>query len=237
MSVARQPKGIPVGGQYAANAHDEADAPLVTENPRKSIGQFVYALRALDAELRDIGVSEPVKVRATGGFALLSHGLREDGYTVDIDTITADYEPRVRDAINRVAHDLHLERDWINNQAVGDSVEETMEALDAVFIAQDYGLERIDLSVADVPTLTRAKAIVVDVDAMSGRTRDWDDLVSLMERQGITSHEDFARRYPSIPEWEYPETHRSVRSWFETGERGDPEPEEDFDFDWMDDEP
>lgn len=110
MSVARQPKGIPVGGQYAANAHDEADAPLVTENPRKSIGQFVYALRALDAELHDIGVSEPVKVRATGGFALLSHGLREDGYTVDIDTITADYEPRVRDAINRVAHDLHTGR-------------------------------------------------------------------------------------------------------------------------------
>lgn len=33
MSTQRQPKGIPVGGQFAANSHDEADANLVNDEP------------------------------------------------------------------------------------------------------------------------------------------------------------------------------------------------------------
>lgn len=222
-------------GRFAGFLHADATSPLVSESHRKNLTQFLHALEALDAELGSMNIPEPIRVRATGGFALLAHGLREDGFTVDIDSITEDYDSAVRDTINRVATDLNLETDWINNQAVGNSVEETMDALDAVFIASDYGFENIDLSIADVPTLTRAKAIVVDVDAMSGRTRDWDDLITLVDHQGITSHEQFCNAYPSISEWEYPETHRSLRSWFDTGERGEAEPEEDFDFDFDDD--
>lgn len=221
-------------GRFSGFLHDDAESPLVSDDHRKNLTQFLHALRALDVELESLNIPEPIRVRATGGFALLAHGLREDGFTVDIDTITESYDTSVRDAINRVAADLHLEQDWINNQATGDSVEETMNALDAVFIASDYGFGNIDLSIADVPTLTRAKAIVVDVDAMSGRTRDWGDLVRLMNHQKITSHREFCNAYPSIPEWEYPETHRSIKNWFETGERGEAAPEEDFDFEWDD---
>lgn len=218
-------------GRFAEGEHDEAGSDLVSETHRKSLAQFVHALRALDEELRGLDLPEPIKVRAIGGFALLSHDIREDGYTVDIDTLTEEYDERVRDAINRVAADLWLERDWINNQAAADSAEEAIATMDAVFIAADYGFDNIDLSVADIPTLTRAKAIAVDTDMLSGRTRDWDDLVSLVERQGIETHEEFCRRYPGVPEWEYPETHRSLAHWFDTGERGESEPEDDFDLD------
>lgn len=224
-------------GRFAPTGRRAPDTPLITESPRKNIDQFVHALHALDEELRSLDLPEPVQIRATGGFALLVRGLREDGYTVDIDTITEDYDEAVRDAINTVARELHLEQDWINNQATGDSVEQTTNMLDAVFIAQDYGLDHIDLQVADVPTLTRAKAIVVDVDAMSGRTRDWDDLLSLLDHQGVSSYSQFCREYPSIDERDYPETHRSLSSWYATGDRGLPELDEfdyDIDFDYDD---
>lgn len=111
-------------GKFTGFLHDDAGSSLVSDEHRKNITQFLHALRALDAELELLNVPEPIRIRATGGFALLA----------------------------------------------------------------------------------------------------------LMEHQGITSHRDFCDKYPSIPEWEYPETHRSLRSWFETGERGTPEPEEDFDL-------
>lgn len=31
--TSRQPKGVPVGGQFAANDHDEADTPLASSAP------------------------------------------------------------------------------------------------------------------------------------------------------------------------------------------------------------
>lgn len=221
-------------GRYAETSHDEAESPLVSGSHRKNLRQFIHALSALDAELEGLNLPEPIKVRAIGGFALLSHDIREDGYTVDIDTLTNDYDQRVRDAINRVASDLWLERDWINNQAAADSAEDAITAMDAAFVAADYGFDNIDLSIADIPTLTRAKAMAVDTDMLSGRTRDWDDLVSLIERQGITSHRQFVNAYPGVPEWEYQETHRSLINWFATGERGEAEPEDDFDLDDLD---
>lgn len=216
-----------------SHSHTAPDDGQVSADPRKNLDQFRHALAELDARLTALEVSEPVLIRATGGFAMLVHGLRDDGYTVDIDTITDTYPPQVRAAINDVAADLHLEQDWVNNMAAGHDAQDTLEILDAVFIAQDYGYENIDLRVADVPTLTRAKAIAVDVDAMSGRSRDWTDLLQLLEHQNITTYRQFCAHYPTIRSWEYPETHRSLESWFATGKRGEPEVD-DFDFDEWD---
>lgn len=225
-------------GRFANEARTPPDGDLVTASPRKNLDQFRYALQQLDAELRDRGILEQVRIRAIGGFALLVHDLRDDGVTVDIDTITDTYDPAVRAAIRAVAGRLHLEPDWISNEAAGDRPEAVLEMLDAVFIAEDYGLERIDLRIADVPTLTRAKAMAVDTDAVTERARDWIDLAALLRHQGIVDYDGFRRRYPDIRDWEYPETHRSLRSWFETGERGTPEVDPDeVDFDdlsWVD---
>lgn len=228
------PQPRDVRGRYASPGHRPPEPDPV--DYRKNLEQFEDALHDLDAELRRLDLDGPIPVRAVGGFALLVHDLRDDGYTVDIDTITDTYPAPVRDAINRTAARLQLERDWINNMAAGESADETLAMLDAVFVPQDFGLERIELSVADVPTLTRAKAIAVDTDALSGRTRDWDDLLALLERQGIDDYDRFCGAYPEIDPFEHCETHRSLESWFRTGERGEAEPfEADFDFDDLDD--
>lgn len=60
---------------------------------------FTESLRALDAELDARGYQGELEIRALGGFALLAHGLRESGYTADIDTATPDLTPVERAAV------------------------------------------------------------------------------------------------------------------------------------------
>lgn len=185
----------------------------------------MHALRALDQELVREGFAEPVRVRAAGGFALLWHGLRaNNSYTADVDSVVESYSLPVRQLIEQVGCELGLESTWLNTDVAGDDPELVLELWDAAFIV-DTGARfaLIDLQVADVPTLTRAKAIAVDTDAISGRERDWDDLLDLLQQQGISSYREFCAAYPEISEWEYPQTHQSLESWFRTGVRAEPE--------------
>lgn len=156
----------------------------------------MHALRALDQELVREGFAEPVRVRAAGGFALLWHGLRaNNSYTADVDSVVESYSLPVRQLIEQVGCELGLESTWLNTDVAGDDPELVLELWDAAFIV-DTGARfaLIDLQVADVPTLTRAKAIAVDTDAISGRERDWDDLLDLLQQQGISSYREFLCR-------------------------------------------
>lgn len=206
-------------GRFGPQAHRPPEAPPTA----RGLTGFSGALQALDEELVRQGFEEQVRIRAIGGYALLHHGLREQhAYTVDIDSLTDAYPAPVRAAINRVGDALGLEPDWLNTDAAGDDTAIALEILDAEFITQDVGFERIDLRVADIPTLTRAKAVAVDTDELSGRQRDWPDLLELLRVQGIRDYASFCRTYPTIQGWEYPETHRSLEAWFRTGDRGTP---------------
>ena len=51
-----------------------------------SLDQFKEALIALDDLLIKVD-AKPLEVRAIGGFALMFHGIRQDGETVDIDSL------------------------------------------------------------------------------------------------------------------------------------------------------
>lgn len=207
-------------GRFGVQSHS---APEIPGTARDHPG-FLEAFQELDDELAAQGIDEIVRVRAIGGFALLDHGLRgPDGYTVDVDTLTDTYPGPVRDAIRTVGDRLGLEAAWLNNDAVCDSAELALETLDAVFIARDFGYRNIRVEVADIPTLTRSKAIAVDTDMESGRTRDWGDLLELLYRQNIRSYAEFCAAYPEISEWEFPEAHRSLECWFRTGDRGTPD--------------
>ncbi|WP_394941190.1 hypothetical protein [Psychromicrobium sp. YIM B11713] len=184
---------------------------------KKSGDELDVALLLLDQELEKLCLEKPIQVRAIGGYALMKHGVRtgERAYTVDIDTLTRDYSSAVQRAIEIVAEKAGLEPDWLNNDNLGDAEDpELVEAqYDAKWIPQGTGLRNIALSIATVPTLTRAKIIAADTAEFSGRTQDLPDLLDLLRHQGITSTAQFATKYPDSFD-EYPAAQDSVQRYF-----------------------
>jgi hypothetical protein len=182
-----------------------------------SLAQLEKALDALDHKLEALALETPVRIRAIGGFALMKYGIRaaDRAFTVDIDTVTTDFSPEVVAAIAEVAAELDLDRDWINNDSVldGDDPELVASMYQARWIGDDAGYRCIELQLASVPTLTRAKIIAADTAEFSGRAQDLPDLLELLRFQGITSPAQFDAAYPD-PDDEYPAARAAVRQHF-----------------------
>lgn len=171
-----------------------------------SLAQLEQGLVRLDEKLAALDLDAPIELRAIGGFALMSYGIRaaDRAFTVDIDTVTADFAPEVTTAIREVAAELGLERDWINNDSVIDGEDTAMveEMYDARWVPSGKTFAHIDLKLATVPTLTRAKIIAADVAEFSGRAQDVPDLLELLRYQGIETLAQFDVAYPD-PYGEY----------------------------------
>lgn len=186
---------------------------------RCSLARLDQALEAFDRRLQDLDLEGPVVLRAIGGFALMKHGIRaaDRAFTVDIDTVTRNFSPEVTEAIHEIAEQLGLERDWINNHSVID--EDSLEFVESMYEAEwipdvhRARYECIDLRLATVPTMTRAKVIAADSAEFSGRAQDLPDLFELLRFQGIESYAGFAAGYPD-PYEECPNAHEAVREHF-----------------------
>lgn len=175
---------------------------VLTHRPGRkcTVEELDDALRLLDHELEHLRPDEPVQIRALGGYALLKHGVRESGrdITADVDTLTRDYDRAVREAIHTVAERLGLEHDWVNNDSVGaDQDPAVIEAIyDAQWVPQDIGTRNVDMAIASIGTLTRAKIIAANDSTFSGRDQDEPDLMALLRVQGIESFQEFEHVYP-----------------------------------------
>lgn len=84
---------------------------------------------------------------------------------------------------------------------------------EAEWIADVNEYRCLDLQLASVATLTRAKIFAADVAEFSGRTQDVPDLMELLHHQGIRSMSRFETRYPD-PFDEHPHAHQAVREHF-----------------------
>ena len=78
-----------------------------------SIKDFEDALYLLDEELQKTNHS-CIVIKAIGGFAMLYHGLQDHGYTIDIDSLTTDFDDEVKYLISLVGNKNNLDSDWIN---------------------------------------------------------------------------------------------------------------------------
>lgn len=197
------------------NTPDIPDTPSTSSSlsNKQPAEVFDRALQLLDHELTGLELDQPIQIRAIGGYALLKHGVREDdqALTADIDTMTRDYSAGVQQAIREVARKTGLDTDWINNDNLGGNDPEDIEAIyDATWERQNTGLKNILVSIASIPTLTRAKIIAADTAAFSGRAQDAPDLLRLLDHQGITTYAQFQSRYPD-PFEEHPDTSSLVR--------------------------
>lgn len=185
---------------------------MSTTGNRKSVDELEEALVRLDERLGELGVQDPLEIRAIGGYALMKHRIRPEdrAFTVDIDTVTRDYQKAVLQAIQDVALERGLDSDWLNNYNVTD--DDPRNVTDIIGDEWEHQpaehLSRINVAIASVPMLTRSKIIAATDAEVSGRTQDRPDLIALVEHQGITTLKEYDRLYPD----EYGE-HAEVRAF------------------------
>ncbi|MDR1358783.1 MAG: hypothetical protein LBJ48_05465 [Coriobacteriales bacterium] len=179
----------------------------MTEQESKNL--LLSALSSLDNKLAKAG-SDPVEIRIVGGFALILRGVRETGFTQDIDSMTRDFDPQVKQLIAQTGRELGLKLGWLNADMVLDDPEvismivgemnfENFESFD------DYRV--LHVSVADLPTLLKLK-IVAAGDTLLVRDdieheRHARDLVALLNALEIDSAESLMSIAPLSAE--YPE--------------------------------
>ena len=142
---------------------------------------FEDALRSLNEKLAAEKLI--IEIRAVGGYALLFNKLRNDGYTVDVDTLTADYPVRVKELIREVAVEKGLEEDWINNDAY--SLHETMGIYNEIEWLEDRSFSNIKLYVADLNSLLKLKARAIHYGGLVPRVTDKTDLLDILSAIGI----------------------------------------------------
>ena len=143
---------------------------------------FEDALKLLNEKLKINHLS--ITIRAVGGFAMLKNELRNDGYTMDIDTATKKYSEKVMQLIRNVSEELDIDEDWLNNDC------NYLDALSGVrkqlnWIA-DKNYSNIKLYYADANSLLLLKARAIEKSGLLlPRQQDKDDLLELLSYFGI----------------------------------------------------
>ncbi|MCI8367421.1 MAG: hypothetical protein HFJ66_07500 [Eggerthellaceae bacterium] len=158
-------------------------------NRELDVDELIQLLRELDNT-----ITTPIVVRAVGGFALAWHGVRVNGLTADIDSITDDYPVEVEDAIAKIGAKHGLGPWWLNNDAAADEPDFIIESMDLKWEPVDCGFVHISLFVGDLVSLLKLKLSAVEDSALSGRTRDLDDTIGILRALGLTKAE-FKRKY------------------------------------------
>lgn len=150
-----------------------------------SIGDFEEALSLLDKKLGEAGI-DLIRIRAIGGFAMMYYGFRDNGYTIDIDSLTSKYPDEVVRIIREVADENGLDEDWLNTDCA------TLEGFLTVLSKQinweksKYEFEHIDLKIADIVGLIRSKAKAIEEGGLVPRSTDKKDLLNGLRHVGIT---------------------------------------------------
>lgn len=126
----------------------------------KNFETFEQALQMLDKRLEIINHSKIV-IRAIGGFAMLYHGIREHGYTIDIDSLTKEFDLEIKSAVKEVGEELELEEDWLNTDCA--TLDGFLTELEPTICWEKSKNEyrNIELYIADNIGLIRSKAMAV----------------------------------------------------------------------------
>lgn len=158
-------------------------------NRELNVDELIQLLGELDK-----AIATPITVRAVGGFALAWHGVRANGLTADIDSITDDYPAEVASAIEKIGTKHGLSSWWLNNDAAADEADFLIESMGLEWEPVECGLEHISLFVGNLESLLKLKLSAVEDSVLSGRTRDLDDTIGILKALGFTKLE-FKRKY------------------------------------------
>ena len=150
---------------------------------KSSIEDFRTALNKLDDLLVEEGL-DAIDIYAIGGFAMLYYGVRKNGFTIDIDSLTKNYDSKVINLIKVVGAQLGLDTDWLNTDCA--ALDGFLSLADTIeWKKTDYVFQRINLMVADIPGLIKTKAKAIHDGGLVPRTTDKKDLVAALKYIGI----------------------------------------------------
>lgn len=155
-----------------------------------NLQELLEVLKELDAKLGE----HTIEIRAVGDFALSWRGVRNEGLTADIDTLTNDYPQAVRDIIAEVGVNNGLEPWWLNNDVAADDAAFIDEALDLRWDLVDAGLSKITLYIASLDSLLALKLSALEDSRLSGRAHDLDDAINILLALGH-SKESFRKKF------------------------------------------
>ena len=153
---------------------------------KNEITIFLQALQLLDDKLEEIQYSK-IQIRAIGGFAMLYLGLKEHGYTIDIDSLTPNFDQAVVNVIHEVGIELKIDQDWLNTDCA--TLDGFLTELEPHICWQksQFTFRHIELFIADNYGLIRSKAKAIHEGGLVPRKTDKKDLLLLLKMNNINN--------------------------------------------------
>ncbi len=150
-----------------------------------TLEDFEQALFVLDKKL--VLADLNIEIKAIGGFAMMYYGFRENGYTIDIDSLTPKYDDVVEKLIRETAIELSIEEDWLNTDC--SNLEGFLDELSdqITWNSSKYDFIRIDLKIADIVGLIRSKDNAIHDGGIVPRSTDKKDLLAGLSKVGINN--------------------------------------------------
>lgn len=159
----------------------------------RELADFERALYMLDDRLATVG--KKIVIHAIGGFVMLYRGIHEHGYTMDVDSLTDDYDDEVIKEIKEVGKALKIDNDWLNNDCA--MLEGFIDDLshDIRWEKTSYKFKSIDLYVADQMGMIRSKSKAIHDGGLVPRKTDKKDLCLLLKAININTIEELNNDY------------------------------------------
>lgn len=153
-----------------------------------SLIDFENALKLLDEKL---GLAnKKIEIKAIGGFVMMYYGLRDNGYTIDIDSLTVKYDHSIESIIKEVGNELGIDEDWLNTDCAELDGFLNILSEQINWIPTKYSFKNIDLKIADIIGIVRSKAKAINDGGIVPRSTDKKDLLSSLRYLGIYCIDD-----------------------------------------------
>jgi hypothetical protein len=163
---------------------------------------LLRALELLDNRLAASGYSR-IEVKIVGGFALILQGVRDGGFTQDIDSMTRSYDPHISHLIAQIGKEMGIKLGWLNADMVLDDPDIIKDIIGEVSFTPYGSYKVLDVSLADLPTLLRLKIVAagdnleVTHDEVEYE-RHFEDIMSIVATLELNSLESLKEVAPNI---------------------------------------
>jgi hypothetical protein len=176
-------------------------------NDLESQEVLLQALQKLDDCLEEQGIAS-LEIRIVGGFALIVHGIRDTGFTQDIDSMTREFAPDIKATIAKIGKEMGIKLGWLNADMVLDDPEIIRDIVGELVFESYDEFKVLQVSVASLPSLLRLKLVAAgdNLEITNDEVefeRHFEDVKALMRALDISSAQQLATVAPHIAD--YPE--------------------------------